>query len=64
LFETNSHLFSRSFNKTSNAELSPQLTIKLGKSTIIGREKELQAIDEQLKAFNTFALLLKKGCFF
>ena len=40
------------------SDISPQLTTKLGKSTIIGREKELQEIDEQLKASNT---LLIKG---
>ena len=50
--------YPQSFNKTSNSEISPQLTTKLGKSTIIGREKELQEIDKKLKASNT---LLVKG---
>jgi len=40
------------------SKISPQLTTKLGKSTLIGREKELQEIDEQLKASKT---LLVKG---
>ena len=50
--------YPQSFNKISNTKLFPQLTINLGKSTLIGREKELQEIDEQLKASKT---LLVKG---
>jgi len=50
--------YPQSFNKTSNTKLFPQLTTKLGKSTLTGREKELQEIDEQLKASKT---LLVKG---
>ena len=34
-----------------------QLTSKLGKSTIIGREKELQEIDQQLNISNTLLLI-------
>jgi tetratricopeptide (TPR) repeat protein len=45
-------------DKACDSDLSPQLTTKLGKSTLIGREKELQEIDERLKASNT---LLVKG---
>jgi len=40
------------------SKISPQLTTKLGESTLIGREKELQDINEQLKASKT---LLVKG---
>jgi len=35
----------------------PQLTSKLGKSTIIGRKKELQEIDQQLNSSNTLLLI-------
>jgi len=45
-------------NKVCDSNISPQLTTKLGKSIIIGREKELQEIDEQLNVSNT---LLVKG---
>ncbi|CAA6814071.1 MAG: Unknown protein [uncultured Sulfurovum sp.] len=45
-------------DKACDSDISPQLSIKLGKSTLIGREKELQEIDERLKASNT---LLVKG---
>jgi len=45
-------------DKICESDTSPQLTTKLGKSTLIGREKELQEIDEQLKASKT---LLVKG---
>ena len=34
-----------------------QLTSKLGKSTIIGRKKELQEIDQQLNSSNTLLLI-------
>ena len=46
------------YDKACDSDISPQLTTKLGKSTLIGREKELQEIDERLKASNT---LLVKG---
>ena len=45
-------------NQNFKYTVSKQLTIKLGKSTIIGREKELKEIDKQLKFSNT---LLIKG---
>jgi len=45
-------------DKACDSDISPQLTTKLGKSTLIGREKEFQEIDEQLKASKT---LLVKG---
>ena len=45
-------------DKACESDISPQLTTKLGKSTLIGREKELQEIDERLKASK---ILLIKG---
>ncbi len=45
-------------DKACESDISSQLTTKLGKSTLIGREKELQEIDERLKASKT---LLVKG---
>jgi len=45
-------------DKACNSDISPQLTTKLGKSTLIGRKKELTEIDEQLKTSKT---LLVKG---